>query len=87
MYSMEKDTYFCDLCGEEEKALEGDGYVVWECEDCGKHFCSKCFASRLGWKAYGEMVTDGKIGTFDTERIFCPECYAEILKDYAEKEG
>lgn len=59
---------------------------MWECEDCGKHFSQKCFTDRLGRKEWDKMM-QGKIGSFDTERIFCPECYKDIIRDYPEKES
>lgn len=89
MYNMAKNVYECDFCGYEAAVDASDDVhgSMWECEDCGKHFCEKCFTDRLGRKAWQRMVYDGMIGTFDTERLFCPECYAEILRDYPEKDG
>ena len=88
MYNMAKDTYECDFCGWEEPwdANDDDHGSMWECEDCGKHFCTKCFTARWGRKAWDTMLHAGLIGSFETSRIMCPDCYGEILRDYPEKE-
>ena len=88
-YSMARNIYICDLCGFEEEHLDASDDLhgsMWECEDCGTHFCEKCFTDRWGRKAWDTMLRDGRIGSFDTSRIFCPSCFGEILKDCPEKE-
>lgn len=70
MYSMKCDTYSCDLCDFE---MEWDGHDkdhgdMWECEQCGDHFCSKCFIDRHGRKDFMDMLQNGN-------EVLCPECY------------
>ncbi len=88
MYIMGTDMYECDFCGFQSKFDENDDVHgnMWECEDCGKIFCEKCFIDRWGRKAWDKVLRDGMIGSFETDRIMCPECYGEIIKDYPEKE-
>lgn len=89
MYIMDTDLYECDFCGFQSKfdASDDDHGSMWECEDCGKHFCEKCFIDRWGRKAWDTMLHAGLIGSFETSRIMCPSCYGEILRDYPEKEA
>ncbi|MBO5970746.1 MAG: hypothetical protein J6S14_19910 [Clostridia bacterium] len=88
MYLMDIDKYECDFCGFEADWDGSDPICgsLWECEECGKHFCEKCFTDRWGRKAWDTMLHAGLIGSFETSRIMCPECYGEILRDYPEKE-
>lgn len=89
MYSMARDIYSCDLCGFEE-TWDGSDDVhgsLWECEECGAIFCEKCFTDRRGRKAWDTMLHAGLIGSFETSKIMCPECYGEFLRDYPNKEG
>jgi len=83
MYNMAKDTYKCDFCGWEAPWDGGDDDhgSMWECEDCGKHFCTTCFTARWSRKAWDTMLHAGLIGS----KIMCPECYGEFLRDYPEK--
>lgn len=60
----------CEFCGcglvwDELDSTHGN---IWFCEDCGKAFCSKCFADRFGTSEYCEMIQNG-------EQVLCPECY------------
>lgn len=88
MYIMDADVYECDFCGFRLKFDESDVVHgnMWECEDCGEHFCEKCFIDRWGHRAWRRMVCDGWIGSFATSRIMRPECYEEILRDNPEME-
>lgn len=68
MYSMEKDTYICDTCRVEVK---WDGHdekkgTIWECEYCGKHFCTACFVEKAGREAFDRMFRE-------TDFVLCPE--------------
>lgn len=90
MYNMAKNVYSCDICGFEEETLDAVDFhhgAIWECEECGKHFCEKCFTDRWGRKAWDKMLREEVIGSFETDRIMCPECYGEIIRDFPEKEG
>lgn len=85
MYSMERNIYTCDLCGFEEPVLDGTDDLhgsMWECEECGKDFCEKCFTDRWGRKAWDTMLRDGLIGSFETSKVMCPGCYGEFLRDF-----
>ena len=68
MYKIDTDTYVCDCCGREYK-WDGEEYGnIWECEECGKHFCTDCFTAALGRDAFDSM-------TRMFEKVLCPDCY------------
>ena len=68
MYKMDSDTYVCDCCGKEYK-WDGDEYGnIWECEECGKHFCTDCFTAALGRDAFDNMLRNH-------DKVLCPTCY------------
>ena len=74
MYKMDTDTYVCDFC-EKEYKWEADDYgTIWECEGCGKHFCTDCFTAALGRRAFNTMVRKH-------EKVLCPDCYAKYMKE------
>lgn len=70
---MSSDTYECDFCGfpakwdEHESGYRGD---IWECEYCGRHFCTGCFINGLGRPAFDHMLRE-------TDVVVCPDCYTE----------
>lgn len=72
MYSMGKDTYICDTCGFEEKwdAHDDRRGDMWECEHCGKHFCTRCFVDKLGRESFDKMLSE-------TDFVLCADCYAK----------
>lgn len=76
MFSMKTGLYSCDLCG-----FEGDFDVsdeihgaLWECEQCGDTFCSKCFRDKLGEAELTAMLQT-------SDRVLCPACW-EKRKDF-----
>lgn len=78
MYSAEKDTYTCDICGFEEKWDAHDDHRgdIWECEDCSSHFCTACFIKALGQEEWNRMLGE-------MSEIYCPTCYGmEQVRGY-----
>lgn len=74
MYKMDSDTYVCDCCGREYK-WDGEEYGnIWECEECGKHFCTDCFTAALGRDAFDAMVRN-------SPSVLCQDCYKEELEN------
>ena len=74
MYKMDTDTYVCDCCGREYK-WDGEEYGnIWECEECGKHFCTDCFTAALGRDAFDAMVRN-------SPSVLCQDCYKEELEN------
>ena len=72
MYNMSTRTYGCDICGFE---MEYDDYdevhgEMWECEKCGKTFCTKCFVDALGLPALERMFKK-------SDRVLCADCFAK----------
>ena len=62
------EKYKCDFCNNEENE-ENDTYSqIWECEECGKHFCRKCFINKYGEKTFFKMVSEN-------DKIKCMDCY------------
>lgn len=70
MYKIDTDTYVCDYCGVEFvwNVHNEDHGDVWECEDCGRHFCTNCFVSALGRDAFDTM-------TRESDKVLCPGCF------------
>ena len=58
LYNMSRDTYTCDICGLEEKwdAHDDRRGDLWECDYCGKHFCTACFVGEAGIDAGGDRL-------------------------------
>lgn len=74
MYNMDSDKYTCDYCNR-EFSWDGEDYGnIWECEKCGKHFCTECFIKIAGTVAFMKMQNEG-------DKVLCPECYKEDLQD------
>jgi len=73
MYSISRDTYTCDECGFEEKWDTHDDHRgdIWECEYCGKHFCTFCFMSVADQEVFDRML-------HGTDRVVCAKHYLEI---------
>lgn len=72
MYLMSSGKYQCDFCDYEtdwDKADEEHG-VMWECECCGKHFCTKCFERTQGAESFAKMMKE-------SNKVLCPDCYKE----------
>ncbi len=70
MYNMDSDKYTCDYCNR-EFSWDGEDYGnIWECEKCGKHFCTECFIKIAGTVAFMKMQNEG-------DKVLCPECYKE----------
>lgn len=88
MWHMGTDRYECDFCGVEIQWESSDDLhgSIWECEECGEHFCEKCFTDRWGVAAWDTMLHAGLIGSFETSKVMCPECYGEFFRDYPSKE-
>ena len=72
LYNMSIDTYACDICGFEEKwdAHDDRRGDLWECDYCGKHFCTACFIRETGRDAFDKMLGE-------TDYVLCPEHYKE----------
>lgn len=70
MYLMESDIYECDICGHQEKWDAHDDHRgdMWECEKCGKHFCTACFVAKAGEEDWRKMLSE-------TDNVFCPDCF------------
>ncbi len=70
MYLMDQDAYVCDLCGYVFKWGGADEQYgnIWECEDCGQHFCTACFEKRLGTDAFRNMLQNDSL-------VRCPDCF------------
>lgn len=70
MYLMGSDEYECDLCGFREKwdAHDDRRGDLWECERCGKHFCTNCFKKACGEESFRKMLSE-------TDNVLCPECW------------
>lgn len=73
MYLMNNDSYKCDYCGiemdwDESKQEYGD---MWECEQCGTNFCSKCFTDELGLAEFRNMINE-------SDKVLCPNCYKGV---------
>lgn len=59
----------CGLC------YRRKGRVIFECERCGKHFCSACFKKTFGQEEFGRFL--------ESASVFCPGCYGmEQVRDY-----
>lgn len=69
MYLMASNKYECDICGHQEKWDAHDDHRgdIWECEKCGKHFCTVCFVAKMGEEEWRKMLTE-------TDNVFCPDC-------------
>ena len=74
MYNMEADTYTCDICGFEEAwdAHNDHRGDMWECEDCGTHFCTACFVKAHGQEEFDRMLRE-------TDGVYCPSCYGKFM--------
>ena len=59
------EKYICDFCNNEENDTDSQ---IWECEECGKHFCRKCFIKKYGEKTFFKMVSEN-------DKIKCMDCY------------
>ena len=70
MYLMNTDDYECDFCGFREKWDEHDDHRgdIWECESCGKDFCTSCFEKQHGKRVFDAMLSF-------TPYVLCPVCY------------
>lgn len=70
MYLMGRDEYECDICGFREKWDAHDDHRgdMWECERCGKHFCTNCFKQACGEEDFRKMLSE-------TDNVLCPECW------------
>lgn len=70
MYMMNNDQYECDICGFRGKwdAHDDRRGNLWECERCGKHFCTNCFKKACGEEDFRKMLSE-------TDNVFCPECW------------
>lgn len=70
MYLMNNDQYECDICGFRGKwdAHDDRRGDLWECERCGKHFCTNCFKKACGEEDFRKMLSE-------TDNVFCPECW------------
>lgn len=65
-----ENTCTCKLCGftmpwESHDYIHGD---MWECDMCGKNFCTNCFVSDLGRKKFDKMWRGEGY-------ILCPDCF------------
>ena len=75
MAYMSEDLYECDFCGvelgwDETHDTYGD---MWECEECGRTFCSRCLKNAIGEAAYYELMRGH-------DKVLCPDCArAEIV--------
>lgn len=69
MYLMGSDKYECDICGHQGKWDAHDDHRgdMWECEKCGKHFCTACFVEKMGEEEWRKMLSE-------TDIVFCPDC-------------
>ena len=68
-----EDTYICNTCGirigwQDIDSING---AIWECEDCGLYFCTKCFEDRFGRPKFDDMMQHDDI-------IRCPDCFKAI---------
>lgn len=72
MYLMGSDEYECDICGFREKWNAHDDHRgdMWECERCGKHFCTACFVAKAGKEEWRKMLSE-------TDNVFCPDCFQD----------
>lgn len=70
MYLMGSDEYECDICGFREKWDAHDDHRgdMWECERCGKHFCTNCIKKACGEEDFRKMLSE-------TDNVLCPECW------------
>ena len=70
MYLMGSDEYECDICGFRGKWDAHDDHRgdLWECERCGKHFCTNCFKKACGEEDFRKMLSE-------TDNVLCPECW------------
>ena len=69
-YNMQDNTYDCDFCGVTMKWDETDDHhgTMWQCNYCGKTFCSLCFKTALGSENYETMLQD-------YNEVICHECF------------
>ena len=63
----------CDYCNKEIDWQSGDDQHgnIWECERCGKHFCTSCFISlcgSVGSESFMEMMNE-------SDMVVCPDCF------------
>ena len=72
MYLMGSDEYECDICGFREKWDAHDDHRgdMWECERCGKHFCTNCFKKACGEENFRKMLSDGR--SRKGKRVYLP---------------
>lgn len=72
MYLLNRDAYVCDECSAEMKWDETDTThgTMWECEKCGRNFCSKCFVDRCGEQAFTCMLKKSDI-------VLCHDCFTK----------
>ena len=74
MYIMGADLYECDFCGVRMEWCETDEEhgTMWECEECGEHFCTQCFLKRHGGEAWTQNMR--------SDRLRCPECCTKVIQ-------
>jgi hypothetical protein len=70
----------CSICG---TMIPWDGYDrkngnMWVCEECGEHFCTKCFWDRHG---EAEFETACKLSA-----MMCPDCYVVCYLEHNEED-
>lgn len=70
MYLMNSDLYECDLCGFQGPwdAYDDRHGDIWECEQCGEHFCTRCFVLAVGGEPFRKMLSEA-------DQILCPTCW------------
>lgn len=74
--------YECDYCGftnelDVKDPVHGN---LWDCEECARTFCGKCFKERFGEKAFGDMLLGALSGPFDKDILLCPDCFAKKIE-------
>ena len=76
MYLMALNEYECDLCGFHESwgAYDDRLRYIWECERCGTHFCTSCFAKAIDYASFRKMLTEHG-------QIHCPNCWRKCEKE------
>lgn len=75
-YHIETDIHTCAVCG---SALSWDAAddvhgTVWNCEECGRDFCSKCFIDKFGCTEYEEMIRNSNL-------VYCPGCWGKHRRE------
>ena len=77
MYYMDTQLYECDFCGFTGQLDAHDDIhgTLWECERCGRTFCSACFERRFNVVAMSRNLMD--------QKLLCPNCYENFVEEDA----